>query len=172
MTLDGHADLLQVVHDLKGKFYGKYRGTVTQVEAQTLRIKAQVPDVLHGTESGWCEACVPYAGDGVGIAFLPEPGAGVWIEFEQGDTSYPIWTGCYWRKGEPPSDAAPDAKAIVTKAGHKILLDDGSSTITISDANGNQITLDASGITIERGGQKLVVSDASVSVDDGAFEVM
>ena len=23
-------------------------------------------------------------------------GAGVWVEFEQGDPDYPIWVGCYW----------------------------------------------------------------------------
>ena len=48
--------------------------------------------------------CVPYAGPNVGIAFLPEVGSGVWIEFEGGDVSYPIWVGCYWRDGEVPAD--------------------------------------------------------------------
>ena len=75
------------------------------------------------------------------MAFLPEVGSGVWIEFEGGDVSYPIWVGCYWRDGELPSDAAPAVKAIVTKSGHKILLDDDAETITISDPNNNTITL-------------------------------
>ena len=79
------------------------------------------------------------------MAFLPEVGSGVWIEFEGGDVSYPIWVGCYWRDGELPSDAAPAVKAIVTKSGHKILLDDDAETITISDPNNNTITLDSSG---------------------------
>jgi uncharacterized protein involved in type VI secretion and phage assembly len=171
MMADGHAELLEVIGELRGRFYGKYRGTVTAVDAQTLRIKAKVPEVLREQESGWCEPCVPYAGNGVGIAFLPEEGAGVWIEFERGDTSYPIWVGCYWRKGEPPAGAAPDVKAIVTRAGHTVLLDDGSSTITISDASGNRVTLDSSGVTIERGGQKLVVGESSVNVNEGALEV-
>ena len=46
--------------------------------------------------------CVPYAGPNVGFAFLPEVGSGVWIEFEGGDVSYPIWVGGYWREGEVP----------------------------------------------------------------------
>ena len=50
--------------------------------------------------------CVPYAGPNVGFAFLPEMGSGVWIEFEGGDVSYPIWVGGYWREGEFPADAA------------------------------------------------------------------
>ena len=71
-----------------------------------MRIKAKVPAVLGETDTGWCMPCVPYAGPGVGIAFLPEKGSGVWIEFEGGDVSYPIWVGGYWREGEVPSDAA------------------------------------------------------------------
>ncbi len=77
------------------------------------------------------------------MAFLPEVGSGVWIEFEGGDVSYPIWVGCYWRDGEPPSDATPAVKTIVTKSGHKILLDDDAETITISDVNQNSLTLTA-----------------------------
>jgi uncharacterized protein involved in type VI secretion and phage assembly len=116
--------------------------------------------------------CVPYAGQDVGIAFLPENGAGVWIEFEGGDVSYPIWVGCYWRSGEPPSDAAPKVKTIVTASGHKIILDDDAETITISDPNQNKITLDSSEIKLERGGQSLAISDSEVNVNDGALEVL
>ncbi|MCC6168601.1 MAG: hypothetical protein IT329_15375 [Caldilineaceae bacterium] len=156
---------------MRYRYYGKYRGAVTDVDADTLRIKAKVPAVLGEQNSGWCMPCVPYAGPDVGLVFLPEPGAGVWIEFEGGDVSYPIWTGCYWREGEQPADATPTVKAIVTAAGHSILFDDDGETVTITDANDNTITLDSSGLTLERGGKKVVISQASVSVNDGALEV-
>jgi uncharacterized protein involved in type VI secretion and phage assembly len=161
----------EVVERLRNRFFGKYRGTVTDVDAGTMRIKAKVPAVLKDQKSGWCMACVPYAGDGVGMAILPEVGSGVWIEFEGGDVSYPIWVGCYWRTGEPPSEAAPAVKAIVTKE-TTILLDDDSSSLTLGDSNENSVTLDASGVTLERGGNSVVVSDAEVNVNDGALEVM
>jgi uncharacterized protein involved in type VI secretion and phage assembly len=157
---------------LRNRFFGKYRGTVTDVDASTLRIKANVPAVLADQPTGWCMPCVPYAGDSVGLAFLPEVGSGVWIEFEGGDVSYPIWVGCYWRDGEQPSDAAPAVKAIVTASGHKLLLDDNASTITLSDPNGNSLTMDSSGITLTRGSSSVVVSDSEVNVNDGALEVM
>ena len=117
-------------------------------------------------------ACVPYAGSNVGMAFLPETGSGVWIEFEGGDVSYPIWVGCYWRQGEQPSDAAPAVKAIVTVSPLKILLDDNAQSITISDSNQNTVTLDSSGITLTRGGSTIQVSDSEVNVNNGALEVM
>jgi uncharacterized protein involved in type VI secretion and phage assembly len=164
--------VVDLVDRVRNRFYGKYRGTVTDVDAATLRIKAKVPAVLGAQDTGWCMPCVPYAGANVGIAFLPETGAGVWIEFEGGDVSYPVWVGCYWRDGENPSDATPTVKTIVTAQGCKILLDDDAQTITVTDSANNKITLASDGITIERGANKVVVSDTSVSVNDGAMEVM
>jgi uncharacterized protein involved in type VI secretion and phage assembly len=163
--------LNDILDRLRNRFFGKYRGTVTDVDAGTLRIKANVPAVLADQPTGWCMPCVPYAGDGVGLAFLPEVGSGVWIEFEGGDVSYPVWVGCYWRDGEQPSDAAPDVKAIVTASGHKMLFDDNGSSITLSDPNGNTITLDSSGITLTRGSNTIQVSDSEVNINDGALEV-
>ncbi len=92
--------LEDLVEHLRTRFYGLYRGVVTDNDdaAKLGRIKARIPAVLGDVESGWCMPCVPYAGDHVGIAFLPEVGSGVWIEFEGGDVSYPVWVGCYWRE--------------------------------------------------------------------------
>lgn len=166
------AMMLEILERVRNRFYGKYRGTVTDIDADTLRIKAKVPAVLGQQKTGWCMPCVPYAGSNVGFAFLPEEGTGVWIEFEGGDVSYPIWTGCYWRTDEQPEDATPTVKAIVTKSGHKILLDDDEETITITDSSKNTITLESSGITLERQGKKVVISDAKVDVNDGSLEVI
>lgn len=161
----------QLLEHLRGRFYGKYRGVVTDVEAKTCRIKAQVPAVLGDVKSGWCMPCVPYAGPKVGIAFLPEVGSGVWIEFEGGDISYPIWSGCFWRKDEVPADVDAQVKVIVTKAKLELKLDDDKKSITVTDPNGNKLTVDKSGITVANGDQQVVVSSSSMSVNKGALEV-
>ena len=163
--------MADILERIRGRFYGKYRGTVVDIDTGTLRLKANVPSVLGEQSSGWCMPCVPYAGDQFGLAFLPEIGAGVWIEFEGGDVSYPVWTGCYWRAGEIPSDLTPTARGIVTKAGLKIILDDNAGTITVSDAHGNSVKLDSSGVTLSRGSSTVAVGDSSVSVNNGALEV-
>jgi uncharacterized protein involved in type VI secretion and phage assembly len=163
----------ELVEHLRTRYYGLYRGIVTNNDDdQSLgRIKAQVPTVLGDVESGWCMPCVPYAGDQVGIAFLPEVGSGVWIAFEGGDVSYPVWVGSFWRSGELPSDVGPATKVIVTKAPLELKLDDDGESVEITDSNGNTVTLDSSGITLSKGGQQVVVSDSSVSVNSGALEV-
>jgi uncharacterized protein involved in type VI secretion and phage assembly len=163
--------VLDLLERVRNRFYGKYRGTVTELDVPTLRIKAKVPAVLGEQATGWCRPCVPYAGPSVGFAFLPEEGSGVWIEFEAGDVSYPIWSGCYWRDDEQPSDATDKVKALVTVSGHSLLMDDDAGSVTIQDSNDNTVTLDSSGLTLERGGQKVVISDSGISLNDGAFEV-
>jgi uncharacterized protein involved in type VI secretion and phage assembly len=171
MTETSDRALEDLLERLRTRFYGKYRGIVLDVDSSTMRIKAIVPSVLGETSTGWCMPCVPYAGSGVGFAFLPETGSGVWIEFEGGDVSYPIWTGGYWREGEVPGDAAAQVKVIITVK-HKLEFDDSQGTITLSDPNGNTVTLDSSGITLANGQSiSVVVSSSSVSVNDGALEV-
>jgi len=166
--------LEELVEHLRTRFYGMYRGIVVANDdpSKLGRIKAKVPSVLGDVQTGWCLPCVPYAGNKVGFAFLPEVGSGVWIAFEGGDVSYPVWVGCFWRTGELPPDARPGVKLIATTAPHALKLDDSGQAITLTDPNGNTVQLDSTGITQSKGGQHVVVSDASVSVNDGALEVM
>ena len=164
--------IVELLERLGSRYYGKYRGVVVDVDAATMRIKATVPAVLGDQQTGWCAPCVPYAGKDVGFAFLPEHGSGVWIEFEAGDVSFPIWTGCYWRDGEVPADAKADVKVIVTAGKNKIVLDDSAPSITVSDDSGNQVTLDSNGIKLDRDGKNVLVSASKVDVNGGALEVI
>jgi hypothetical protein len=161
--------LYDLADRVRNRYFGKYRGVVTQVDAATMRLKAEIPAVLGGQESGWAMPCVPYAGPQVGIAFLPEVNSGVWIEFEGGDVSFPIWVGCYWRSGEFPVEAKADAKTIISKS-IKIVLDDGNTKSSWVDDNNNSITLDSDGIAAERASQSVKIQ-STVSVNSGALEV-
>jgi hypothetical protein len=168
----GHHDhaLIDVLERLRNRFFGKYRGVVTDVDAATMRVKASVPAVLGQQTSGWARPCVPFAGPSMGFAFLPEVGTGVWIEFEAGDVSYPIWAGCYWHDGEQPSEASTTVLAIVTKAKQKILIDTGG-TITVSDDNNNTFTLDSNGITLSGASQSVALASSGVAINGSAFQV-
>ena len=162
--------LSDLAERIQHRYYGKYRGVVTQVDGDTMRLKAKIPAVLFQQESGWAMPCVPYAGPQVGVAFLPEAGSGVWMEFEGGNVSCPIWTGCYWRNGEFPPEARADVKAIVTKK-TKIVFDDNAPSVTCSDTNGNMLRLDSDGVAIEHEGKNLKITASKVAVNDGALEV-
>ena len=55
--------------------------------------KVRVAEVLGEVPTGWATPCIPYAGPVSGFYSIPPIGAGVWIEFESGDISRPIWSG-------------------------------------------------------------------------------
>lgn len=164
--------LLQDLLDhVKTRFYGKYRGVVTDADATTMRVKANVPSVFgNGATSGWCSPCVPYAGPQVGFVMLPERGSGVWIEFEGGDVSFPIWTGCYWNNGDIPDVASADVKSIVTTAG-SLRFDNQKASVTAEASSGHTVVLDDSGVTTSAGSGQVAVGTASVSVNNGALEI-
>ncbi len=169
----GHYDyaLLDVVERMRSRLFGKYRGVVVDADAKTMRVKANVPAVFGDQSSGWARPCVPFAGPSMGFAFLPAVGTGVWIEFEGGDVSLPIWTGCYWFDDEQPSDATASVLAIVTKAKQKILFDVDGGTVTIDDGNGNTATFGSSGISLKGSGYSVEMGSSGVNINSGALEV-
>lgn len=85
------------------RFFGIYRGVVTSISdpLNRNRIKAVVPQVFGGNQTGWIEACLPVVlqvkpenTSGAKITIDgPEVGKGIWIMFESGDPDYPVWIG-------------------------------------------------------------------------------
>lgn len=158
------------------KFYGKYKGKVTDNIDPLMqgRVKTKVPAVFGDENTGWALPSVPYAGNGVGFFFIPPVGANVWVEFEGGNTDSPIWTGCFWGTGEAPAlPAIPDTKIIKTDTA-TIKLDDlpGVGGITIETTSGLKIVMNMSGIEISNVSGNIKVTPASVSVNNGALEII
>src|ERR1700759_4406252 len=85
--------------------YGKYSGTVIDNAdpQQVGRLLVEVPSVLADVPV-WARPCFPY-----GHFFVPAQDARVWVEFEGGDLSYPIWVGTWFADGEVPPDAQSES---------------------------------------------------------------
>lgn len=161
------------------KFFGKYRGKVED-NADPLglgRLQVSVPSVLGDASRSWAMPCVPYAGAGVGFFVLPPVGANVWVEFEGGETDFPIWAGCFWSEGEVPAEPA-EPQMRVFKC-------DGVS-LNIEDANGGRVELnvaapiadtavsviiDANGVVIETGSGKVEISANQVAINGDGLVV-
>ena len=75
---------------MSDQYFGLYRGVVVDNEDPQgmMRIEVSVPDVFGPEVASWAAACVP-----PGVKSLPELGRLVWIEFEAGDPSRPVWIG-------------------------------------------------------------------------------
>lgn len=159
------------------RHYGKYRGVVTdnQDPKNLGRLRARVPEVLADVESGWALPCWPYAGDGSGFYTVPAPDAGVWVEFEAGMVSRPIWSGCWRSEGQSPKDengtaATPDMKIWRSEEGLLVSLNDTSRAISISDADGSnllRIEVQSGKITVQAQ-SKVVVEAPQIELVEGA----
>jgi hypothetical protein len=83
-----------------GRYYGKYRARVTNPTGDPKklgRVKTVCPVVLGEEELGWALPSPSYGGGvNTGQLKLPLTGDYVWVEFEEGDPSQPIWSHGPW----------------------------------------------------------------------------
>lgn len=166
------------------KYYGKYRGTVVQNidPLQMGRIQVLVPDVSNIIPSTWAMPCVPIAGKQMGTYMVPQIGAGVWVEFEQGNPDYPIWVGGFWGSAaEVPVLALagiPASPNIVlqTTAQNAIVLSDlpgPTGGIMLKSTTGATIIVNDTGIYIQNGkGASIVMTGPAVTINNGALAVI
>ena len=170
--------LVELTDSRRNRFYSKYRGVVSDnADPDSLgRVRARVPSVLGDSlESTWALPCAPYSGDNEGDLKIPPVGARVWIEFEGGDVSRPIWSGCWWGEGQLPknekdNEASPDLKVLRSASGMIISLDDSANSLTLSDSNGNNfLTIEAQAGKIKiKGNTKVVVEAPAIELVENA----
>lgn len=176
------------------KFYGKYRATVINNIDPELRgrLILNIPDVLSLIPSSWAEPCTPLAGPTgppMGVYMVPPIGAGVWVEFEQGNRNHPIWVGCRWGAA---SDVPPLAHAGLPATPNIVLQSLGQNTVMISDlpgptggimlksTTGASIIVNDTGIYIQNGkgasitliGPAIKISGKPVNINEGALNVL
>jgi hypothetical protein len=181
------------------KHYGKYRGTViNNVDPMLMgRLLVQVPDVLGLAPSSWAVPCVPLAGPTgppMGVYMVPPIGAGVWIEFEQGNSDYPIWVGCRW--GSPADiplaaqfgNPADPNIVIQSLLQHAIIISDlppavpppvmppatpPTGGITLRSTSGASIVVNDAGVFISNGkGATIMMVGPTVTINNGALVVI
>ncbi|HET6861507.1 MAG TPA: phage baseplate assembly protein V [Pyrinomonadaceae bacterium] len=168
--------------DSTPKYYGMYRGTVINNidPMQMARIQVIVPDTGGLTPSTWAMPCVPVAGKQSGTFVVPQIGAGVWIQFENGDPDYPVWTGGWWGSAaEVPAIALagnPVSPSIVLQSGlqNMLMISDvpgPTGGIILKTTLGAFISInDATGITISDGkGGMITMIGGIVTINQGAI---
>jgi hypothetical protein len=142
------------------QYFGKYRGKVeNNIDPQLMgRIQVSCPAVLGSGTMSWAMPSAPYAGPGLGFFAIPPKGANVWVEFEGGNTDFPIWSGCFWALGDlTPDVAIPQMKMFKTD----------TATLTLSDLPGP-----LGGITIQiQGGKKITINMLAIEITDGKWSV-
>jgi len=162
------------------------------------RLMISVADVAGLVPSNWALPCVPALGLQLGVLAVPMVGAGVWVEFEQGDMNHPVWTGCY--PGGPldipitaqpvliPGTPAIPAFVVQTPLQNALVVSDLPPApamspmpppapvpggIVLRSASGAMIVVNAAGIFLHSGqGASIVLTGPTVNVNNGALTVI
>ncbi len=172
-------------------------GIVKQIDQDPdgeYRVLVTLP-LLQATDGVWARFGAFYASNGVGANFYPEIGDEVVLGFLNGDPRYPVILGSLYSKANPPpypptsgGDAAPNNTksfmsksklhidfiesdpqlTIVTPANQSVTLNDKAKSITLTDANGNSITMDSSGITLKSASDITLTASGSIKMTASA----
>lgn len=171
-------DLERTVADLVRKvdqrYLGRYRGTVVDdADPEKLaRVKVTVPSLLGAdVVTGWALPCVPVGGmPGQGWLAVPRVGAGVWVEFEEGDLEFPVVVGTFWSApdgtSEVPSAMAPDGSdaGIADPPTRTVLTTAKGNTIQLEDAEDGELIL----IHEKKHGHTVLLDGSGIRISDGA----
>jgi len=150
-------------------YFGKYSGVVKDNrDADQLGVVlVSVPTVFPEEDVVPARAALPY-----GMFFVPENETHVWVEFEGGDTSSPLWTGVQHVPGSWAPEAAkspPTVRALRTASGHLLVFDDteGSESILLTDGkNAHKLEFTADGITLTDGvnGHRIAMGSSAIEI--------
>lgn len=168
------------------KYYGKYKATViNNIDPEMRgRLLLSIPSVLGIVPSTWAEPCTPLAGPTgppMGVYMVPPPGAGVWVEFEEGNPDRPIWVGGRWGSA---ADVPPLAYAGLPVSPNIVMQTAGQQTFMISDlpgptgglmlksATGASIIVNDTGIYIQNGkGASIIMTGPTITLNNGALVI-
>jgi hypothetical protein len=149
------------------RYYGKYRGLVVENidPLQIGRVMVEVPDVRGLIPSTWAMPCVPAAGIQSGCFVVPPVGSQVWVEFEQGDPDYPIWTGGFWGTVAEVPFFATVPPPIPPLGQNIVFQTTGQNMVAISDAPPTPVS---GGIVLRSTtGAMIVVNDSGIYISNG-----
>jgi uncharacterized protein involved in type VI secretion and phage assembly len=160
------------------------------------RVKVSLLGPSRAPQEAWARLATLTAGSRAGSWFVPDVDDEVLVAFDSADPRQPFVIGALWSKRNPPpesmdpagantrkvlrtrggvqvtlDDQAGQEKLVVqTPGGQRIALTDGPASIQIADANGNSVSLDPTGITINAAA-KVTVNASQVTVSAGLVQV-
>lgn len=165
------------------RFYGKFRGTVlNNIDPQQIgRLQVSVSDASGLAITSWAMPCFPVAGIANGIFTMPIIGSGVWVEFEHGNTDYPVWVGTFYGSAAEVPILAKQATPPIPGFCYQTPLQNGllvtdlpgpTGGIMLKSATGATIIVNDTGIYIQNGkGASIIMTGPTVTINNGAMVI-
>jgi uncharacterized protein involved in type VI secretion and phage assembly len=111
------------------------------------RVRVKFHWMGDGEKSPWLRVTSPHGGNGKGMFFIPEVGEEVIVGFEGDSPVKPYVIGTVYH-GQAKTDFSTeqnDVKALQTRSGNLIVMNDKEGSVHVADAKGNDMLIDGSG---------------------------
>lgn len=143
------------------RYYSIYRAEVMDAKdpEERMRIKVKIPSLFGETQlPNWVKPRdARVSGDGKGEFFVPSEGDFVFVEFEMGDTRYPIYSGGWLASDELSEhfsyddDGSPIRRGYVDPSDNRIVFDatKGKQKVIIASSTGKSLFGDSKEIIVE-----------------------
>jgi len=177
-------------------YFGLYPALVTNIQDPDKlgRIEVKFPWLSSDGEQGvraWATLLSPYADKNQGLQILPENDSQVVVGFEAGDPRRPYIVGSCWNGIESMPEKAKEANnlrilktrsesvlefddtegapkvTLTTKAGNKLVLDEGQGEVSLTHSNGCVIKMTQAGKIEIQANSTVDVTAATLNVHAG-----
>lgn len=115
---------------------------------------------MNGTEkTPWIRVTSPHGGSEKGMYFMPEVGEEVIVGFEGASPTKPYIIGTVYNGKAKNSfgNAGNDVKALQTRSGNKVVMNDADGSVFVEDKDGNSIMLDGAGNITVKANKKVLI---------------
>ena len=151
------------------RYYSVYRGVVVDNDdpENMNRVKVYVPEVNGGCTS-WAFAKGQHGSVGDGFKYLPpQIGDVVYVTFEQGDFTKPLWEYHGWSAGQMPKDLRGVSKmGFITPSGSYVLIDDSDGSIKVY-TRGDVSLYTEGNLVVKAAKQIVITSDTNITLNEG-----
>jgi Rhs element Vgr protein len=140
------------------------------------RVRVRFHWMTAAEKSPWLQMAMSHAGDDAGLFMLPELGAEVIVSFAGGIATRPYVIGEVYNGNAKTrfGNDGNDIKAIQTRSGIKIIMDDKEGSILIEDKSKNRVHLDGDGKVTMKANDKMVLECGESKIvlnEDGTIQI-
>ncbi|MFD0863740.1 type VI secretion system Vgr family protein [Sungkyunkwania multivorans] len=132
------------------------------------RVKVQYPwQKPLGETTPWIRLSSTAGGTGQGFFFIPEMGDEVIVGHEGGNAEIPFVQGSLYNASSVPSafkSGNNHLKAIKTRSGNQVTLNDADGSVTIADPSGNTIVMGGNGEITISAPNKITFSSTDIEI--------
>jgi type VI secretion system secreted protein VgrG len=111
------------------------------------RVRVKFHWMKDGQLTPWLRVSSPHGGGNKGMHFIPEKGEEVLVGFEGNSPTKPYVDGTVYngKASVTYSNAGNDVKALQTRSGNKVIMNDSDGSIHVQDSKGNDMMMDGAG---------------------------